>query len=75
MLGLPILTKLNLDADELGQRLQWLGFNDASSLHYARVCEQSIIAVELGDCGRDQLEQLKQRLQLLELKPIGIIIS
>ncbi|MCP9926051.1 hypothetical protein KBY79_12630 [Synechococcus lacustris C3-12m-Tous] len=75
MLGLPILTKLNLDADELGQRLQWLGFNDASSLHHARVCERSIIAVELGDCGRDQLEQLKQRLQLLQLKPIGIIIS
>ena len=119
LLGLPILTKLNLGADELdsngeinnslqpliqgplagnksiavlssssidsalalalkqelGQRLQWLGFNDASSLHQARVCEQSIIAVELGDCGRDQLEQLKQRLQLLELKPIGIIIS
>jgi capsular polysaccharide biosynthesis protein len=60
---------------ELGQRLQWLGFNDPSSLHQARVCEQSIIAVELGDCGRDQLQQLKQRLQLLELKPIGIIIS
>jgi hypothetical protein len=119
LLGLPILTKLKLGADELdsnseinnslqpliqgplagnksiavlssssvdsalalalkqelGQRLQWLGFNDPSSLHQARVCEQSIIAVELGDCGRDQLQQLKQRLQLLELKPIGIIIS
>ena len=119
LLGLPILTKLNLGADELdsngeinnslqpliqgplagnksiavlssssidsalalalkqelGQRLQWLGFNDASSLHQARVCEQSIIAVELGDCGRDQLQQLKQRLQLLQLKPIGIIIN
>ena len=75
MLVLPILTKLNLDADELGQRLQWLDFNDASSLYHARVCEQSIIAVELGDCDRDQLQQIKQRLQLLQLKPIGIIMS
>ena len=115
LLGLPVLTKLNLDNDDeldsnslqpliqgplagnksiailsssssdsalahasrqvLRQRLHWFDFNNASTLHQARDCVQSFIAVELGNCRRNQLQQLKQRLQLLELKPIGIIIN
>ena len=59
---------------QLGQRLQWLRFNETEALNQARQCDQLLLQLDLGQCKREKLQQLRQQLQLLNLQPLGIIL-
>jgi len=59
---------------QLGQRLHWLQLNEAVALKQSRECDQLLFQLDLGQCKREELQKLRQQLQLLSLQPLGIIL-
>jgi hypothetical protein len=59
---------------QLGQRMHWLRLNEPVALKQTRECDQLLIQLDLGRCKREELQQLRQQLKLLNIQPLGIIL-
>jgi hypothetical protein len=59
---------------QLGQRLHWLRLNEPVALKQTRECDQLLLQLDLGRCKREELQQLRQQLKLLNIQPLGIIL-